>query len=327
MAIVTAEESRLVAVNDAFVQLTGISRNRAVDAALPDLGLFEDPVDYSRLSTLLAERSGIVREADCRLRLSDGTTVRGAISIQQFESCGVGLRVVVVGEISARKQWADAFAAGVREASAARKEERSRIARDLHDDISQRLALLQMGIDHLKDSAFVLNEKGVEHVDDLSRQAGEIISAMRSVVYKLHPPDLPNRPLDDLLSDRCAALGEALKLTINFRCRSVPNVVPGEVAECLVRVLQEAVSNAAKYSGSDRILVSLWEAGRSVNLSIRDFGVGFDTDAATTGIGLSTMRERVGALGGIFWILSRPRLSRGTSIGVYLPLPRSAPAV
>jgi len=201
------------------------------------------------------------------------------------------------------------------------REERSRIARDLHDDIAQRLALLQIEIDQLKSVDSIGPQEMVSRLDRLSKDTRDIIAAVRSVVYNLHPPDVGDPRLDRMLADRCATLSQQMNLAVDFVGRTTP-AVPIETAECLLRVLQESVGNAARHGGVRRVEVRLSSTRKTIRLAVRDFGAGFRPDAPHHGIGLSTMRERVAALGGTIWIQSKPRMRRGTLVALRMPIAR-----
>jgi PAS domain S-box-containing protein len=321
-AIVTVAENRVVDVNDTWVGLTRIRRDDAIGRTPLELELFDDPHDFARLNRLVDAGGGTAREIECRLHNRDGAKVVAAISIQQFDVDGEALRVMVIADLTVRNQWAEMLVEGIREANAARKEERARIARDLHDDISQRLALLQIGIDQLKGAGSERADQADARIEELSNQTRDIIGAIRSVVYNLHPPDLSQqkRP-EHLLANRCATLGRQLNLAIDFSSQLTPVDVPPAAAECLVRVLQEALSNVAKHSGARIVRVRLWGVPDAVFLTIRDYGAGLPRHAAGTGIGLETMNERVTAQGGSMWITSHQTAGQGTTISVRLPLP------
>ena len=320
LAVSTASDKRLLDVNDDWVRLTGFTREEASGRTPLELGLFEYPGDAERLNHLLDENRESVRDVECRFRAKDGASVVGSVSIERFDANGQALRVMAIADVTARQRWADTIVAGVREANAARRDERNRIARDLHDDIAQQLALLQIGIDQLKTNALAQSEEATAQIDRLSHQTNDVIKAIRAVVYNLHPADLAATRPDVLLKERCAALGDQLNLAIDFWSQGVPEGVRSDIAECLLRVLQEAVTNVARHSGERTIAVRLWATLDAIHLTVRDFGAGFLVDKRRGGIGLSTMSERVAAVGGSIWITSRPQFARGTLIAVRLPL-------
>src|SRR4030095_8270097 len=197
----------------------------------------------------------------------------------------------------------------------AQESERSRIARELHDDISQQMALLEIDLELLGDS--------VE--GDSEGLVGETINRARSIARSVH--DLSHRlhPAKLRLIGLVAAL-QGLRhefsqsgIVIAFTHDNVPSPLPAELTLCLFRIAQEALQNAIKYSKARD--VSLHLSGASgLALTIVDDGVGFDVNAAWgKGLGLISMNERVEAVGGTFEIRSRP--GGGTQLEVKIPLP------
>jgi signal transduction histidine kinase len=118
----------------------------------------------------------------------------------------------------------------------------------------------------------------------------------------------------------CHDMGEQLKVKIDFQSHDLPGSVPPDVSLCLFRVLQEALRNSVKHSGAQQVDVGLWGTSDEIHLSVRDRGVGFDTQAAKEGrgLGLVSMEERLKLLKGSISIESQP--NRGTRIHARLPL-------
>ncbi|HSH14617.1 MAG TPA: sensor histidine kinase, partial [Verrucomicrobiae bacterium] len=179
------------------------------------------------------------------------------------------------------------------------EEERSRIARDLHDDFNQRLALLSVEIDLIgrngsaKDSAVKLQQLG-EH-------ARELASDLHRLAYQLHPAKLDQLGLVTAASGMCRDISQQSGLKIQFIHDGVPRDLPPDVARCVFRVAQESLNNVVRHSEAEEARVELAMRDASIRLSVSDDGRGFDLEAArtATGLVLLSMRERV-------------RLSRGT---------------
>jgi signal transduction histidine kinase len=226
------------------------------------------------------------------------------------------LRALRRAEVNLRRAEEE-LAASADAAAAAREAERARIALDLHDDVAQRLAALQMGIEQLKTAQ--PPHGGVEAIDSLSKQTSEIITAIRSLVYDLHPPAPAAERVDSVLGERCSELGAQLNLKVDFASRDVPHRVRSDVVQCLGRIVQEALTNAARHSGTSRVRVRLLGVGQTLHLSVRDYGIGFLAQATGRGVGLTAMSERVSAVGGMIRIASKPDLRIGTSITVWVP--------
>ena len=125
----------------------------------------------------------------------------------------------------------------------------------------------------------------------------------------------------------CKEFSERQKMEVEFKSHDVPSALPREISMCLFRVLQEGLHNAAKHSGVKRTEVQLWGEAGEVQLVVRDSGKGFDLDAALqgTGLGLTSMQERVRLVGGTIAIRSKPK-GGGNTIHVRIPLPQPAMA-
>jgi len=117
----------------------------------------------------------------------------------------------------------------------------------------------------------------------------------------------------------CREFGEQHKVEIDFQSDDLPSSVPQNISLCLFRVLQEALHNSAKHSGAQHVEVRLWGTSGQIDLTVRESGVGFDSEAATEsrGLGLISMQERVKLVKGKLSIESQP--SGGTSIRTRVP--------
>jgi PAS domain S-box-containing protein len=192
------------------------------------------------------------------------------------------------------------------------RDERRRIARDLHDVVLQDLsgALQSLRLTHLRARH---SGSGVDLEEEIEA-LGRATSGLRSAMYDLrHEKERPfTLAVESLVEHDRRGTPErktALKIEKGF-----PEVLPAEVSVELLRVLQEALTNARRHSGARNIEVRLGTEGRAVVAEVVDDGRGFDPGSRRTGIGLSAMRERVEALGGEFAVQSSP--GEGTKVTV-----------
>ncbi len=201
----------------------------------------------------------------------------------------------------------------------AQEQERTRIARDLHDDINQRLALLAIELERLKIDIPDSNVEVLSRMDELRKHTSEIATDIQALSHELHSPRLEYLGIVAAMRGFCQEFGEKQKLEIDFRSHDLPSPVPPDTSLCLFRVLQEALHNAAKHSGSARFAVRFWGTPGEIHLTISDSGVGFDLDAALKGrgLGLISMHERVRLVNGTISIASKPM--SGTEISVRVP--------
>jgi signal transduction histidine kinase len=202
----------------------------------------------------------------------------------------------------------------------AQEQERSRIARDLHDDISQRLALLVNDLVEIEGKLPKSAADARQSIHEIGQRASEICTDIQDISHQLHPSKLQYLGLATAAKLFCKEFTEHEKLAVDFRSVDMPTNVPAEISLCLFRVLQEALHNAAKHSGASQIEVRLRGVPGEIQLTIRDRGVGFDPKTAEKGkgLGLISIRERVGLVGGEFSIFSKPH--SGTEINVRVPV-------
>jgi signal transduction histidine kinase len=195
--------------------------------------------------------------------------------------------------------------------------ERARIARELHDDVTQQLAILSIELDLLRsDQSQTLGAEGLSRALETTHG---ISTSIRELSHRLHPSRLRLvglvASLDNLRRDLSAP-----HLPIAFRHQDVPPDIDQTVALCLFRVAQEALANAAKHSDAGHIWVDLNGGPSGVALTIADDGKGFDLEGLpNVGLGLISMRERVESVGGVLTIQTTP--ASGTRLTVTVPVP------
>jgi signal transduction histidine kinase len=202
---------------------------------------------------------------------------------------------------------------------AAQEEERRRFARELHDDVSQRMALLSIGLEQLGheiDKPLNLRRR----LQKLQIQAQEISADIHRLSYKLHPSKLDHLGLGVAVKSLCEEISESQNLKVEIHQKGVPATIPKDVSLCVYRIVQEALGNCVKHSGAQNAKVLLEIANDAIRLSVSDNGCGFDTesDLMTKGLGFTSMRERLRLVEGEIWIYSQPLA--GTRVEVLVPL-------
>jgi PAS domain S-box-containing protein len=202
----------------------------------------------------------------------------------------------------------------------AQEKERIRIARDLHDDFGQRLALLTIELELLQQNSPDLPAEVRSRMGELRRQTSEIATDIQSLSHELHSSRLEYVGIVAAMRGFCQEFGEQQKVEIDFRTHDLPTSLPPDISLCLFRVLQEALHNSAKHSGVRYFEVRLSGTSDEVHLSVSDSGVGFDREAAkeARGLGLISMEERLKLLNGTFSIESQHKC--GTTIRAHVPL-------
>lgn len=226
----------------------------------------------------------------------------------------VGGILILAEDITRRKQMEEALSGMTRKLIESQEQERARIGRELHDNISQQIAMLAVELEQLEN-----DPSGVQNrLQELRKQMSELSNDVQALSHELHSSKLEYLGVVSGMRSWCREFGERQNVAIEFKS-DVSSVVPFEIGINLFRVLQEAVHNVVKHSGMKRIEVLLREGSGEIQLIVRDSGRGFDVDAALQGkgLGLTSMRERVRLVNGTIAISSKPM--GGTTIHVRVP--------
>jgi PAS domain S-box-containing protein len=199
----------------------------------------------------------------------------------------------------------------------AQEEERSRIARELHDDICQRLALLSMELEQANRGS---NSNRSPKLDEIRRHCSEIAVDVQALSHKLHSSKLEYLGLAPAIRSYCREFSQQHNVSVQFADENVPNFLPRDISLSLFRVTQEALQNALKHSGTKQFSVVLRGSEHEIQLEVSDRGAGFDVEGAKLdrGLGLVSMQERAHLVHGTFSIESAE--NGGTSILVRVPL-------
>ena len=205
------------------------------------------------------------------------------------------------------------------------EDERARIARELHDDLGQRLALLTIQLAELQQASLDVAPALAEQLETSRRLSEEVCIEANLLSHRLHPSRLAHIGLANALSTLCDEFARQGSMDIDFHRDEIPDL-PSEVTTCLYRVAQEAIRNAEKHSGSRRVRVELAARPDAIMLCVSDSGLGFAATSVecSTGLGLVSMAERVRSVGGALSVQSE--VNRGTRIEASVPLPPHAPA-
>ncbi|OQW32763.1 MAG: hypothetical protein A4E19_05235 [Nitrospira sp. SG-bin1] len=202
----------------------------------------------------------------------------------------------------------------------AQEHERQRIARDLHDDVSQRLAALVLEVASLERHPSTEPVELAHALGPLREQLEQLSDDVHTLAYRLHPSLLEHAGLRPAVEDHVHQVSRRTGLPIHLKILDVPNAVPLDQATCLFRVMQESVQNVVKHAEATAVAVQLRGSSKGVGLSVIDNGKGFDLQdlrAHQQGLGLSSMEERLRQLHGFFRIHSQP--SHGTKVCAWVP--------
>jgi PAS domain S-box-containing protein len=225
-------------------------------------------------------------------------------------------------DITDRKVAEEAMASVSRRLIEAHEQERTWIARELHDDINQKIALLAVELEQWQLHS---PESGVDvrtHTRHATQRLSDIGKDIQALSHRLHSSKLEYMGLVAAANSFCREFSGQHKVQVEFNHSDIPRTVPNEIAICLFRVLQEALQNAVKHSGARHFHVELRGTSGEIWLIVSDPGVGFDWHGALDGqgLGLISMRERLQFVHGEFSIESQH--GKGTTIHARVPLRR-----
>jgi signal transduction histidine kinase len=202
----------------------------------------------------------------------------------------------------------------------AQEAERARIARELHDDFSQRLALLAIQLGQVSQGLPNSDKTVIEKLNLMWEKTIELSTDVHKLSHQLHSSKLHHLGLLAAAKSLCDETGKQHCIYIEFAHREMPEEISPDVGLCFFRILQEALNNIVKHSGAKQAHVEFVGTASQIRLRIVDGGVGFDPNsgAARGGLGLASMRERLRLLGGSIALCSRP--TEGTEIVAAVPM-------
>jgi signal transduction histidine kinase len=202
----------------------------------------------------------------------------------------------------------------------AQEKERRRLASEIHDDFSQRIALLAIGLENAEEAFATSPDEAARQMHVLLNSASEIGADLHTLSHRLHSSTLERLGLVPGVSALCKEFAIRHGAEVDFLSDNIPNSIPPDVALCIFRIVQEGLRNFQKHSGAAKVEVRLRGATDKLFVSIRDKGFGFDIRevAKKEGLGIRSMEERAYLLGGRFKIHSEP--GQGTEIIAWVPV-------
>ena len=282
------------------------------------------PDDFERVTKTwrYAFEHGLPYEVEFRSHRPDGTTRwiyargRGYYDDAGKPICMVG----VVFDVTERKESEQERLELSGRLIRAQEEERRSVARELHDDFSQRVALQATELQIILDAVGKPQSNVSKRLRELLRSVNEFGADLHSLSHSLHSSKLETLGLSLSVSSFCREFSKRHKIPIAFDQAALPESMPSETALCLFRVVQEGLQNVHKHSHASRVEVRLTGRSSEISLIMSDNGVGFDLSQkyASNGIGILSMKERTRMLDGTFKI--RSARMKGTQITVTIPL-------
>jgi PAS domain S-box-containing protein len=329
-------EGRILEVNPAFCSMVGYSPEELLSSSCSRISHPDDEEIEKVLFEELRQGLRPSYRMEKRFFHKDGSQIWGQVSVSLLNT-NQGIAPLVIGMVSdvTAQKTAEAnlyqrdreLQHLTRRLIEAQEEERRHIARELHDDVGQQEALLAIRLQRIElalpsDSPAPLRNDVQQAINQIS----EICRAVLALSHRLHSSKLELKGLVSAMKGFCQEFSEQQAVKVDFTHREVPKDLPQDVSLCLFRILQESLQNAAKHSGCTNFAVHVEGLPDQVQLTVRDSGIGFDVEEAIQqrGLGLLSMRERLGLLKGTLHIVSRPQ--DGTEVKVQLPVAKSREA-
>ena len=314
------QEGKIVYLNERLLAFTGSDPNGGYGE------LWSTSVHPDDLKIVSDGRSRALKSHESfadeyRLRRDDGA-YRWIFDVASPRLNGDGSFAGFIGsavDITDQKMAREALEKVSGQLIAAQEKERSHLARELHDDICQRLALLSTRIEKVTQDWPSTQTPVGDQLRQIWQQCSTLTTDVQALSHELHPSILDNLGLVTAAKGFCREISEHSGADVDFTSTNMPPSLPREVSLSLFRVIQEALHNSVKYSGAKRFEVHLQGKSGEVELEVSDAGVGFDpANLKSKGLGMVSMQERINFVHGRFSVQSR--VGEGTKIIVSVPL-------
>ena len=319
LAISRTSDSRFIEVNESFEQQLGWKRDEVIGRTPPDLHLWANAEQRAEFMSQI-QTNGSARDLEAFIRRKDGEIRTLLVSGEVLEVGGQNYTLSVAADITERKRAEEMLSTMSRRLIEAQEEERAWIARELHDDFNQRVAMVSVNLECLERDLSGSEVQAKSYTEEIKEQIKELGTDIQALSHRLHSSKLDYLGLVSACKGFCTELSARPNVEIEFHSENIPPNLPKEMSLCLFRVLQEALQNAVKHSGVRSFRVSLDATSDEVKLSVSDSGSGFDFNQAISGqgLGLTSMKERLKLVDGQLSIDSKP--GQGTTIHARVPL-------
>ncbi len=325
IAIVRSSDGVFVDANEALTKLLGYPFSEVVGRSLTDIRISASIDEQNKISSLFAQ-TGMVADYELSFKNINGGKATMLLSLIPITVSQEPSVLVIAHDITEHKQSEEALrvvqaelAAGVQQRIAL--EERQRLARELHDSVSQAIYGISLGA-HTALTLFDTDRKKVlEALNYVLSLAQAGLTEMRALIFELRPESLEMEGLVVALTKQTAALRARYGVEVELSVCEEPEVALN-IKEALYRIAQEALHNAIKHARPTRIEVKLFQEGDTLALDVSDAGIGFNARAVFPGhLGLRSMQERAVGTNGTLVINSEP--GQGTEIHARIPMSKA----
>jgi PAS domain S-box-containing protein len=318
VALVSLDGCVLMA-NPALCRMLGYSESELVGKTIAEIIGGEDETHKALANSLVSgeldsysvEIRAVRRDGSYLFASVTSSAVRGSDNSFLY-------RISIIHDISDRKKAEQEVKGLTGRLITAQEDERCRIARELHDNACQQLALLGIRQEKLRQGLHDDQVTQQSELKGMKEQVGLLVSDLRSLSHELHSSTLEHVGLSAALEDLRDEVSEAHGITVHLIDNGVPADLRSNVALCLYRVVQQALANVVEHSGAAGAEVEIGAGPTHMMLRVVDAGRGFDAVSAPRGLGLISMRERVHLVGGTLDI--RSGVGQGTVLTVTVPI-------
>ncbi|HEV2134435.1 MAG TPA: CheR family methyltransferase [Terracidiphilus sp.] len=341
--VVLNEDCTMRTVNTAFRQLAQMPSKDLEERSMPELTALLWGIDdlRERMASLLQSQSGATLEFEHASTKAPQKTL--LIKARALSTDGSRVLLLMIEDITLRREaellvnrqkkmlegevataahelrrTQDELRGLTAHLFTVQEDERQRVARELHDDVSQRLSALDIMLQGIVDQKGA--KEAMQGLADVRQQLETLNNDVRVLSHRLHPAILSELGLSAALRALVKEFGEREGMLATFSTHKLPDGWSNEAATSIYRITQEALRNVAKHAGKTHVKVILSGEGDRLQLKVMDFGVGFDLEAERSGqgLGMISMQERARLVGGVFNVQSV--LGQGTTVTVDIPL-------
>jgi PAS domain S-box-containing protein len=312
-------------INKAYEQHTGYSRSEVLGKTSLRLGLWKKAEDRKRMICRVLAK-GRLRGRQVVFQTKTGEPLITFLSAETIQFGGEPCVLVIGEDITMRRQAEEARMDLAQRLINAQEAERTRVARELHDNIGHSLALFTIELDRTRMALTDLSPDNDARFASLCVKLKTLGRDVGNLSHQLHSSELELLGLAVAIKALCREFSDQYRVQAHCKCTGAFDNLSGEASLCLFRVLQEALHNVAKHSRATKVNIEAHGASKFLHLCISDDGVGFapNISESRVGLGLVSMRERLHLLGGNFIIHSKPGC--GTRVEATVSLSHTNPA-
>jgi PAS domain S-box-containing protein len=325
LSIIRLNGLEYLEINKAYEQHTGYSRSEVLGKGSLRLGLWKEVADRNRMICKVMAKGGL-RGRQVVFQTKSGAPLITFLSAEIIEFGGEPCVLMIGEDITMRREAEDARMDLAHRLINAQEAERTRVARELHDNIGHSLALFTIELDRTRLAMTDLSSDNDARFGRLCLKLKTLGRDVSNLSHQLHSSELELLGLAVAIKAICREFSEQHRIQAHCKCTGAFDNLSAEVSLCLFRVVQEALHNISKHSRATKVDIEMHGTPKSVHLCVSDDGVGFapNTSEPRAGLGLISMRERVHLVGGKFIIGSKRGFGTRVEATVDLSLPKLA---